>query len=96
MGVTVSVGTMEIPPSEFAGHVADFGSHLQDRAFEIDAWTLIDEGGILMEVSRETIDLEVETYSGKPDTTSERAEAVRKWVDQIYGDKMDTYLLLSY
>ena len=62
MGVTVSVARMEDTPSLNVGNIADFGSHLQDRAFDIDAWTLIDEGGILMEISRETIDREVENF----------------------------------
>ena len=95
MGVTVSVARMEDTPSLNVGNIADFGSHLQDRAFDIDAWTLIDEGGILMEISRETIDREVENFAAKAEVGDDHAEAVRQWVQQVFGDRVDTYLLLG-
>ena len=95
MGVTVAVARMDYDaPRETDADVTAFGSFLRENIFSMEAWTLIDEGGLLVEASRETIDAQLESFAGSDEGTPESAELIGGWLDSVFGEDDDTCLLL--
>ena len=97
MGVTVATVTMDFSKArEVAGDIEDFGGFLRDNIFEINAWTMIDEGGILLQAPRSVIDLQMQGFVKAEKVSDESVGLLSGWFDRHFGADGDVTVLLAY